>query len=83
MLLCVAEVPTLSLPVGRFEPRGSRMSLRERIEDAFLIQFADNERLLVAERKGGNDVDLIAKYEALREELMPIVTEIVTKRGVQ
>lgn len=59
------------------------MSLRERIEDAFLIQFADNERLLNAERAGGKDLDLIAKYEALREELMPIVTDIVAKRGVQ
>jgi hypothetical protein len=59
------------------------MSLRERIEDTFLIQFADNERLLNAERAGGKDADLIAKYEALRQELMPIVTEIVSKRGVQ
>ena len=59
------------------------MSLRQRIEDAFLIQFADNERLLNAERKGGKDTDLIAKYEALREELMPIVSDIVAKRGVQ
>jgi hypothetical protein len=59
------------------------MSLRERIEDTFLVQFADNERLLKAERAGGKDADLIAKYEALREELMPIVTEIVSKRGVQ
>jgi hypothetical protein len=57
------------------------MSLRQRIEDAFLIQFADNERLLVAEREGGNDAALIAKYETLREELKPIVTEIVAKRG--
>jgi hypothetical protein len=59
------------------------MSLRERIEDAFLIQFADNERLLNAEREDGKDEDLIAKYEALRAELIPIVTEIVAKRGVQ
>jgi hypothetical protein len=59
------------------------MSLRERIEDTFLIQFADNERLLNAEREGGRDAELIARYEALRAELMPIVTEIVGKRGVQ
>lgn len=59
------------------------MSLRERIEDTFLVQFADNERLLNAERSGGKDEELIAKYEALRAELMPIVTEIVAKRGVQ
>jgi hypothetical protein len=57
------------------------MSLRQRVEDAFLIQFADNERLLTAERVGGKDATLIAKYEALRAELMPIVTEIVAKRG--
>jgi predicted ATPase len=57
------------------------MSLRERVEDAFLVQFADNERQLTAERARGKDAALIAKYEALRAELMPIVTEIVAKRG--
>ena len=56
------------------------MSLRQRVEDAFLLQFADNERLLVAARAGGNDAALIAKYETLRAELMPIVAEIVDKR---
>ncbi len=59
------------------------MSLRQRVEDAFLVQFADNERLLTAERARGNDAELIAKYEALRAELMPIVTEIVAKRDVE
>lgn len=57
------------------------MSLRQRVEDAFLVQFADNERQLSDERAGGNDAALIAKYEALRAELMPIVTEIVVKRS--
>jgi|CXWL01.1.fsa_nt_gi hypothetical protein len=57
------------------------MSLRQRIEDAFLVQFADNERLLRAERAGANDAELIAKYEALRATLKPIVTEIVVDRG--
>ncbi len=56
------------------------MSLRQRIEDAYLVQFAENERLLVAERAGGNDVGLIAKYEALRAVLKPIVAEIVVER---
>ena len=59
------------------------MSLRQRVEDAFLVQFADNERQLNAERAGGNDAELIAKYETLRAELMPIVTEIVTSRSTQ
>jgi hypothetical protein len=58
------------------------MSLRQRIEDAYLVQFAENERLLVAERAGGNDVELIAKYEALRAVLKPIVAEIVVERSV-
>jgi hypothetical protein len=57
------------------------MSLRQRIEDAYLVQFAENERLLVAERAGGNDVELIAKYEALRAVLKPIVAEIVVERS--
>jgi len=57
------------------------MSLRQRIEDAYLVQFAENERLLVAERAGGNDVELIAKYEALRSVLKPIVAEIVVERS--
>ncbi len=58
------------------------MSLRKRIEDAYLVQFAENERLLVAERAGGNDVERIAKYEALRAVLKPIVAEIVVERSV-
>jgi hypothetical protein len=35
----------------------------------------------VAERAGGKDTDLIAKYEALREALKPIVAEIVVERS--
>ena len=59
------------------------MSLRQRIEDAYLVQFAENERLLVAERAGGKDVELIAKYEALRAVLKPIVAEIVVEREAE
>ncbi len=59
------------------------MSLRQRIEDAYLVQFAENERLLVAERAGGKDVELIEKYEALRAVLKPIVAEIVVEREAE
>ena len=57
------------------------MSLRQRVEDAFLVQFADNERMLTAERAGANDAELVAKYEALRATLKPIVAEIVVERS--
>ena len=59
------------------------MSLRQSVEDAFLIQFANNEQRLKAERAGANDAELIAKYEDLRAELMPIVAEIVANRRVE
>jgi hypothetical protein len=59
------------------------MSLKQRVEDAFLLQFADNERLLLDERARGNDPTLIAKYEELRAELLPIVAEIIAKRDVE
>ncbi|NOT41608.1 MAG: hypothetical protein HOP13_14045 [Alphaproteobacteria bacterium] len=59
------------------------MSLRQRVEDAYLVQFAENERLLVAERASGNDAALIAKYEALRATLKPIVAEIVVEREAE
>jgi hypothetical protein len=59
------------------------MSLRQRVEDAYLVQFAENERLLIAERAGGNDAELIAKYEALRAALKPIVAEIMVERDAE
>lgn len=55
------------------------MSLRRRIEETLLAKFADNERRLTAARDDGQDQALIAKYEALRTVLKPIVTEIVTE----
>lgn len=56
------------------------MSLRQRIEDALLVQFADNERQLEAARKGQCDPEVIAAYEARRVALKPIVTDIVIER---
>ena len=37
--------------------------------------------MLTAERAGANDAELIAKYEALRATLKPIVAEIVVERS--
>ncbi|MFM9864118.1 MAG: hypothetical protein ACKVRO_10975 [Micropepsaceae bacterium] len=59
------------------------MSLRQRVEDAYLVQFAENERMLVAERAAGNDAELVAKYEALRATLKPIVAEILVERDAE
>ncbi|MCE9524006.1 MAG: hypothetical protein K8S25_16435 [Alphaproteobacteria bacterium] len=56
------------------------MSLRRRIEEAFLLQFADNERLLAAARSGECDPEIVEKCEALRVVLKPIVTDIVAER---
>ena len=56
------------------------MSLRRRIEEAFLVQFADNERLLAAARSGERDPLIVEKYEALQIVLKPIVTDIVVER---
>jgi hypothetical protein len=56
------------------------MSLRQRIEDALLAQFADNERQLAAARRGELDPEVIATCEARRGVLKPIVTDIVIER---
>ena len=55
------------------------MSLRQRIEDALLTQFADNERQLAAARRE-LDPEVIATCEARRGVLKPIVTDIVIER---
>lgn len=55
------------------------MHLRRRIEDELLARFADNERLLNAARDA-DDPALVAHYEACRNVLTPIVTEIVVER---
>jgi hypothetical protein len=56
------------------------MSLRRQIEDAFLAQFVDNERLLTAARNGDLDPALVERYEARQVALKPIVTGIVVDR---
>ena len=56
------------------------MSLRQRVEEAFLAQFADNERLLSAARSGVGDPAIVEKYEALQIVLEPIVSDIVFER---
>ncbi len=57
------------------------MSLRRRVEDAFLAEFVDNERLLAAARQGSPDPEMIERYEARQLVLKPIVTEIVEERS--
>jgi hypothetical protein len=59
------------------------MSLRRRVEEELLEQFADNERLLAAARNGELDPAMIAEYEARRVLLKPIVTDIVTERRAE
>jgi hypothetical protein len=56
------------------------MSLRRCVEEAFLAQFIDNEKLLSAARSGDPDPYVVEKYEALQIILKPIVTDIVFER---
>ena len=56
------------------------MSLRRRVEEAFLTQFAVNERLLSAARSGVGDPAVVEKYEAYQIVLEPIVSDIVFER---
>jgi len=56
------------------------MSLRQRVEEAFLAQFADNERRLSAARNGVADPTDVEKYEAVQIVLAPIVSDIVFER---
>lgn len=57
------------------------MSLRRRVEEAFLARWADNERILVAAREGESDPRLVARYEAYQSVLEPIVADIVFERN--
>ena len=57
------------------------MSLRQRVEEAFLAQWSDNERILSAARSGVPDPMIVEKYEAYQTVLEPIVAEIVFERN--
>lgn len=59
------------------------MSLRRRIEDAFLARWADNERILSAAREGETDLRLVERYEAYQSVLEPIVADIVFERNFE
>ena len=56
------------------------MSLRRRVEDAFLARWADNERILSAARSGVSDPLIVARYEAYQSVLEPIVADITFDR---
>jgi hypothetical protein len=56
------------------------MNLRRRVEEAFLTQWADNERILSAARSGVADPTVVERYEAYQSVLAPIVAEIVFER---
>jgi len=57
------------------------MSLRRQVEDAFLAQWEDNERILSAARSGVSDPLIIERYEAYQSVLEPIVADIVFERN--
>ena len=57
------------------------MSLRRRVEEAFLAQWTDNQRILSAARSGVPDPLIVEKYEAYQSVLEPIVADIVFERN--
>jgi len=57
------------------------MSLRRRVEEAFLARWADNERILLAAREGESDPRVVERYEAYQSVLEPIVADIVFERN--
>lgn len=56
------------------------MSLRRRVEEAFLARWADNERILSMARSGVSDPRIIERYEAYQSVLEPIVADITFER---
>jgi hypothetical protein len=57
------------------------MNLRRRIEEAFLAQWTNNERILSAARSGNPDPRVLERYEAYQTVLEPIVADIVFDRN--
>lgn len=57
------------------------MSLRRRVEEAFLARWADNERILLAAREGESDLGIVERYEAYQSVLAPIIADIVFERN--
>ena len=61
--------------------RDIAMTLRRRVEEAFLAQWADNERILSAARNGVPDQTIVERYEAYQTVLEPIIADIVFERN--